>query len=157
MRDYFIRLFEFDAWANQAVLESTRTCPVVPKQVEEWLGHILIAQQFVYEILQGRDGSPLQERPAPALDECAQLIADLAASWRNYLDDISDAEMRGTITFRNSRGDMVTRRITDLLAHAVNHATYHRGQIALEVRAAGGEPARTDIPVWAGRQTTNDK
>jgi uncharacterized damage-inducible protein DinB len=100
-------------------------------------------------VVNGWDGSYLQERPDPTIEECQQMIGDLGEKWYQYLQARGEIEVDEKIHFKNSRGEQVTRRIVDLLTHAVNHSTYHRGQIALEVRAAGGEPARTDIPVWA--------
>jgi len=37
------------------------------------------------------------------------------------------------------------------LTHVIMHSAYHRGQIALEMRAAGMEPAHTDF-IHAVRQ-----
>lgn len=152
MRDYFVRLFEYDHWANEAVLASIRGCSAVPERAVGWLGHVLVAQQFVFEVLQGRDGNWLQDRADPMIKEIGPMMSQISRDWQDYLSGLTDDGIRGTIMFRNSRGEMVTRRIADLLTHAVNHSTYHRGQIAIEVRAAGGEPARTDFPVWAGMQ-----
>lgn len=151
MRDYFIRLYDYDSWANRELLTSLRSCPALPPRALEWLGHLLVAQQFVLEVLSGRDGNWLQERTALDFAECEELIAELSAAWRRYFDGQSADDITSEITFRNSRGEIVTRRVTDLLTHGINHSTYHRGQIALEVRAAGGEPARIDFPVWVGR------
>ena len=39
--------------------------------------------------------------------------------------------------------------IEDILAQLFGHSWYHRGQIALLVRAAGGEPAVTDLIYWS--------
>ena len=33
--------------------------------------------------------------------------------------------------------------------HVVNHATYHRGQIAAKFGRLGATPPRTDLVVWA--------
>lgn len=38
--------------------------------------------------------------------------------------------------------------MADVLMHLVMHSAYHRGQVALAVRAAGGKPALTDYVVW---------
>jgi uncharacterized damage-inducible protein DinB len=38
--------------------------------------------------------------------------------------------------------------LADILAQLFGHSWYHRGQIAMLVRAAGGEPAVTDRIDW---------
>ena len=42
-------------------------------------------------------------------------------------------------------------RIVDVLTHVIMHSAYHRGQIASDIRADGGEPAYTDF-IHAVRQ-----
>ena len=39
-------------------------------------------------------------------------------------------------------------RIEDILTQLFGHSWYHRGQIAMLIRAAGGEPAVTDLIFW---------
>jgi uncharacterized damage-inducible protein DinB len=41
--------------------------------------------------------------------------------------------------------------VEEILTHVVIHSAYHRGQIASDVRAAGGVPAYTDY-IHAVRQ-----
>jgi uncharacterized damage-inducible protein DinB len=35
--------------------------------------------------------------------------------------------------------------VEDVLTHVLFHSAYHRGQIALQMRASGAEPAYTDF------------
>lgn len=48
------------------------------------------------------------------------------------------------INYKNSKGVLYHRNIGDILFHMVNHATYHRGQIATNFRESGLEPLVTD-------------
>ena len=41
----------------------------------------------------------------------------------------------------------------DVLAHVMNHSTYHRGQVALAIREDGGEPLQTDYILFV-RETS---
>ena len=152
MKIYFQQQLDYDHWANQQVLQSLTTCPAIPGKAVELLGHMLIAQMFVYEVLNGRDGAPLHQRPLPTFHECAELIDGVAGQWDDYLLELSEDGVFGLVHFRNSRGEQVTRRVADLLAHVGYHSAYHRGQIATTVREAGGQPARTDYPGYLTKQ-----
>ncbi|HEV8432743.1 MAG TPA: DinB family protein [Thermoanaerobaculia bacterium] len=41
------------------------------------------------------------------------------------------------------------------MEHAVNHSTYHRGQVSTRIRQAGGTPIETDVPDFTGNLPTS--
>ena len=55
------------------------------------------------------------------------------------------------VEYRNSKGEAWSNRVEDILTHVLMHSAYHRGQIALEMRASGAQPAYTDF-IHAVRQ-----
>jgi uncharacterized damage-inducible protein DinB len=55
------------------------------------------------------------------------------------------ASLDGKVEYRNSKGEPWSSRVEDMLTHVLFHSAYHRGQIALQMRAAGNEPAYTDF------------
>ncbi len=154
MTDYFLRLFTYDSWAHREVMKSLATCALVPGRAVELMGHILHTELFAWEVVNGRDADYLYDAADPSLHQCERLIKKLEQGWREFLAGKSHDQLSSMIEFQNSRGERVTRLISDLLTHAVNHSTYHRGQIATLVRQAGGEPARTDFTIWAAQVTT---
>ncbi len=46
--------------------------------------------------------------------------------------------------YKNLKGSLFETLLSDILAHMVNHGSYHRGQIASLIKKSGGEPAGTD-------------
>jgi uncharacterized damage-inducible protein DinB len=48
------------------------------------------------------------------------------------------------VNYTNSKGDSFSNSFQEILYHVVNHANYHRAQIATEVRRQGGTPLATD-------------
>jgi uncharacterized damage-inducible protein DinB len=54
---------------------------------------------------------------------------------------------------KESLGRLLPLRVTRvklalLMQHAVNHATYHRGQVSLMMRQVGGKPVATDLHLF---------
>ena len=49
-----------------------------------------------------------------------------------------------SLTYINSKGDAFTNTVRDILFHVINHSTYHRGQIAAQLKQCGIEPLTTD-------------
>lgn len=53
-------------------------------------------------------------------------------------------DLNQIVNYQNSKGDSFSNRVSDILFHIINHATYHTGQIATEFRQSGIEPLVTD-------------
>jgi uncharacterized damage-inducible protein DinB len=49
------------------------------------------------------------------------------------------------VSYKNSQGETWSSRKDDILMHLITHGTYHRGQVATAMRAAGFTPAYTDF------------
>ncbi|HQQ96828.1 MAG TPA: DinB family protein [Cyclobacteriaceae bacterium] len=48
------------------------------------------------------------------------------------------------VAYTNTQGNSYKNTVQDILLHVVNHTTYHRGQVAMELRKAGIAPPITD-------------
>ena len=49
------------------------------------------------------------------------------------------------VSYKNSKGEVWSNSVQDILMHVVIHSAYHRGQIAADMRSAGHVPAYTDF------------
>ncbi len=72
-------------------------------------------------------------------------------AWRSYLGGLSDGDLSSYCNYANSKGEAWKNSMTDILTHVGLHSSYHRGQIALEIRRSGSDPAYTDY-IHAMRQ-----
>src|SRR5690606_41841818 len=55
-----------------------------------------------------------------------------------------EADLDKIVEYSNSTGAMFSSKIKDILFHIVNHSTYHRAQVAVELRQSGIDPISTD-------------
>jgi uncharacterized damage-inducible protein DinB len=62
---------------------------------------------------------------------------DYSAEWLAFIDELQDGDLEKTITYTNSLGNTYTDKITDILAHVINHGTHHRGQISILMKEEG--------------------
>jgi uncharacterized damage-inducible protein DinB len=68
--------------------------------------------------------------------------------WRNFIAALNGADgpkLSSIIGYKSTEGVGYESMLADILTHAVNHSTYHRGQIANMVASAGAKPAVTDF------------
>jgi uncharacterized damage-inducible protein DinB len=131
------------AWADDLAIGSLRNASRVPPQALEIMAHILGATHVWLTRLQGRPRS-VAVWPTLSVEECAALAPELRDAYRRYLDALDEEALERSVHYRNSAGDEYDSKIGDILLHVLLHGAYHRGQVALLVRAAGEEPAPTD-------------
>ena len=154
--EYYQKLFRYDRWANGEVLEAlhaasagsdAHTAAASEEVLQEFLrrlAHVLGAE-WLWLARLNVPGEAIGVWPKLTLDQCARQIEGLGRVWEGYLEKLGEAGLGQTIAYRNSKGEPWQSRIDDVLTHVVMHSAYHRGQIALEMRAAGLTPAYTDF------------
>lgn len=68
--------------------------------------------------------------------------------WRNYIAALARKDgpsLSSAVPYTSTEGAKYESTLADILTHVVNHSTYHRGQIANMVAAAGAKPSVTDF------------
>ena len=151
-QDELRRLFEWDAWANHAALESIRTATdgaggaanaaALPRALRI-AAHLFGAGRLWLDRLHG-DPPSMDVWPVLSIDQCAESFGELDRAWSAYLGKLSDAELRRRVAYVNSKGERWENMVRDVLIQVTHHGCYHRGQIALLVRDSGASPAYTD-------------
>jgi uncharacterized damage-inducible protein DinB len=68
---------------------------------------------------------------------------------------VTDEELEREIEYQSLDAGRFRSRVEDVLAQLFGHSPYHRGQIAMLVKAAGGEPAVTDLIYWSRQGVTD--
>jgi uncharacterized damage-inducible protein DinB len=82
--------------------------------------------------------------PALSLEDCARLAADNLERFRAFVEALAPADLQRGVIYTNSAGQTFTTGVEDILLHVCLHGSYHRGQIASRLRAAGRDPVATD-------------
>jgi uncharacterized damage-inducible protein DinB len=149
---HYRKLFRYDCWANHEVIEGLRAASagsdvraVEPSAIVlPRLAHVLAAEWLWLGRLNVR-AEAMAVWPELTLEQCARQIETLGGVWQGYLGGLDEAALGTTIDYQNSKAQAWSSRIDDVLTHVVMHSAYHRGQIALEMRAAGLNPAYTDF------------
>ena len=138
------RLFCYDDWANREALRSLQATPQASPRAREVMAHIIATEWVWMSRLQGRS-QPYAVWPGWTLDDCAHRLEELRGDWEEFFAVLNEAALGREASYRNTKGESFSNTVGDVLMHVAMHGTYHRGQIAAEVRAAAGEPAYTDF------------
>lgn len=132
------RLFRYDDWANHEEVARLRQRP--DTAALRILGHIIGAEWLWYARLRGEEPR-VAVWPELSPDDCLRSLDLLGSFWTEYL---ADASLDSAIAYVNSKGESRKSRVDDVLMHVVLHGSYHRGQIAIVLRAGGEDPPYTD-------------
>src|SRR5262249_44495578 len=140
----FRRWFEYEKDAHAKVLRSLKTVPADRRQGPEFrravglLAHLAAARHvWLYRL------GEIAARPAAlfpgevSLAEVEGRLRDVEGRWADYLRHVTDDELARTFEYQSLDAGRFRNRVEDILAQLFGHSSYHRGQIAMLVRAAG--------------------
>jgi uncharacterized damage-inducible protein DinB len=151
-------LFAYDAWANGLVFEAAAGLS------EEQLAHV-VASSFpsVVGTLAHLVGAEwvwlrrwLGESPGgfpdwvskPVLADIRARLSAIQEEREAFAAGLSDGDLSRPVAYRNLAGKAFSDSLDGLIRHVVNHSTYHRGQVATQLRQLGLKPPSTDLIVF---------
>ncbi len=138
MKDYFIKLFDYDRFANLQMLD----CVIAahePVKAVGLMAHLLAAQQVWLKRCKHlpAPGSPVW--PDWSANDFKAIIEDNHADWTSFLKQTNNADFSKLIVYKNSKGGNFQNILTDIIAHLINHGTHHRAQIGQQLKQSGLE------------------
>jgi len=143
MKKYFLKLYQYNQWANQRVMACLAAQSVAHEKIISLMGHIAAAEMLWLHRVAGLPKPDVKLWANYPLPELSAMLRTADQSWLDYIqaNDHFDRELHYT----NYTGDPFTNNVESILIHTVNHASYHRAQVALLLRESGLEPVNTDF------------
>jgi uncharacterized damage-inducible protein DinB len=81
----------------------------------------------------------------PNLVAVAERWRSVECEMRAYLTTLDEETLLQPITCVSTRGEVWTYSLWRMIAHLLNHQSYHRGQITTQLRLLGVQPPRVDF------------
>jgi uncharacterized damage-inducible protein DinB len=155
LTDRFRRWFDYENDAHTKVLASFDTVPADRKDSPEFrkavsiLAHIVEARK----VWLGRLGViPLHTGSLFPDESDARRVANewrtVHELWTRFLASVDDKELARVFEYQSYDAGRFRNSVEEIFTQLFGHSWYHRGQIAMLVRAAGGQPAVTDFVYW---------
>ena len=138
------RLFMYDHWANLEVARSFASVAEPPRKSVAIYAHVAAAEQLWLVRIQ-RNGLPVSVWPDLTIEESKRQLGELHLRWRRYLDSATEQGLATIVNYANTQGEPFANSVRDILTHVVMHSSYHRAQIALNMRESGHIPPNTDF------------
>lgn len=148
-------LFAYGSWANGLMLSAAgglsgeqlgaRVSSSFPSPATT-LGHIVGAEWIWLRRWLGESptGAP-SWATQPVLTELAARLAAVEAERSAFVDSLSDGDLDRAVSYRSLAGQPFAEALGGQFRHVVNHSSYHRGQLATQLRQLGAVPPSTDL------------
>jgi steroid delta-isomerase-like uncharacterized protein len=136
------KVFEHMVWADRRLLHQLVATPDARKTAGalRLLSHTVAAERVWLMRAGGEDTTAEPIWPDWSVEHLAAVIDD---NFHGYAA-LADAAGDRVVSYANSKRVEFRTRLEDILAHVALHGSYHRGQVAAALRAAGVAPPNTD-------------
>ena len=148
------RLFAYNRWANARMLSSvadvseedyTRTVGGSFSTLGDTLAHLYGADWVWLERFGGRSPRELPAgREARTPKVLREKWEEVQGGWAALASSVESGRLREMLAYQSFKGEDFSRPVGEVLAHVVNHSTYHRGQVTTLMRQLGRTPASTE-------------
>jgi len=141
MNVFFNQLFDYNFFCNKKFIEECKKIEKMPEKSISLFSHILNAHHIWNARLLGKQPTYEIWQKQPMQD-----WSDIHyENQRNTFEIITNTDnFEQRIDYENSEGRLFTNTVKDILFHLINHSTYHRGQIAMDMRNHKLEPLHLD-------------
>jgi uncharacterized damage-inducible protein DinB len=143
MKKYFLKLYQYNAWASDRVLKCLNSQSIKDEKVLTLMGHIVAAQFLWLHRIKGLPAPKVKLWGSYTLAQLLDMADDAGKQWIEYVESTDDFDRE--LTYRNYVNDPYTNNVETIMIHLVNHSSYHRAQIAMLLRQKGMEPVNTDF------------
>ena len=137
--EFFKDLFTYNLFANTQLFALLPTHTTAEKAIK-LASHILNAQEIWTNRI---NGTPAQTT-VWALRDVNTLVDAAKVLHNESLLCLERADLQRSLSYVNSLGATYTNTVHEILFHVINHSTYHRAQIATEIKHLGSTPPATD-------------
>lgn len=143
MKKYFIKLYQYNAWANKRVISCLTKQNVEDEKILSIMGHIVAAQFLWLHRIKGLPPAEVKLWGDYKLPQLVTMAEDAGRLWLEFVEQTDDFNRE--LTYYNYVGDPYINNVEMIMIHLVNHCSYHRAQVALLLRQKGFEPINTDF------------
>lgn len=116
--------------------------------LRDTLAHLLAVEWIWLERWQGRSPRQLPaDLQLPTVAALSQRWQPVERDMRAFVAELSEEALAAPMTCTSTRGEPWTHPLWRMIAHLLNHQSFHRGQVTHQLRQLGVEPPRIDLLV----------
>lgn len=130
----------YNDFANRSFIDTLNEANADIERVVLLMSHILNAQHVWNSRVKGTE----PKYKIWQVHDVKDMMNIHEENQANTKEILETEDMTREITYKNSYGNEFTNTVIDMMMQALNHGTYHRGQIAQLLRGKGIDPPGSD-------------
>lgn len=140
MKNYFIKMFNYNNYATHALLKAIDQAGS-PDRAVQLMAHLLMAERRWLDRINGTDAQAATELWPKnfTVEICTQLADEYHNEWVSLLQQMPEADFEKIISYKISTGDNYNTSVSDILTHVINHGTHTRAQAGQQLKFNGAE------------------
>lgn len=142
MKQFFLKWYRYNAWANRTIIASLEKQVISDEKILSIMGHLVSANFIWLNRFKGLPKSEYKLWGTYTLAQLHEMVEEADRLWMAYVE--SEDYKGRLLKYHNYTDNYFENEIEQIMIHLVNHGSYHRGQVALLMRQKGHEPVNTD-------------
>ena len=143
MKEFFIKWYHYNAWANRRVITCLEQQNVLDEKILSVFGHLMAANFIWLNRIKDLPKSKYELWGKYNLEELRNMVEEAGQLWESFINENENFDR--LMKYHNYVGDYFENNVQQIMIHLVNHGTYHRGQVAMLLRQKGFDPVNTDF------------
>jgi len=151
-------LYDYTKWADGRMFEAAGK--LTPEQWTKDLGsslksardtvvHLVSAQWIWLSRWTGESPKAMfSAADYPTQGSIREKWEPLAGQLAGFVAEQTEESLAKPVQYKNLKGEPMSFLLGQLMLHAVNHSTYHRGQVTTLIRQLGAQPMSSDLVVY---------
>lgn len=131
-KESYLKQIHYESWANNMVIDAFMKATFPLERTHQIISHNLNAFSIWLKRIKNEEVA-IKLWDMHTVDELSLLNLTLYADWSAYLSSLNDSDFEKKIRF-TFMGKKASISIEDLIIHLVNHSSYHRGQVILQLK-----------------------
>ena len=124
MKKYFLKLYQYNAWANKRVIDALNRQQVDDEKTLSLMGHIVAAQFLWLHRIKGLPPPDVKLWDTWQRSKLNEMSEEAGRQWLAFVEASEDFNRE--MTYHNYTGDPYTNNVEMVMIHLVNHSSYHR-------------------------------
>ncbi len=148
MKNHFIKLFEYDIWANRRLIIAMKGHDILSDRILTIFSHILSAQLIWLNRILDLSTAPFPVWEKYNIQEIESMTEESNGRWIQFIQDFKFETFKEVIHYTDSNSQSHENSLQEIMIHVLNHSAHHRGQLAMLFREAGIDPPANDYIIY---------